>query len=316
MSEVDAAPPLARDPVCGMSVDPAKTAHHAEHGGCAYHFCSAGCRKKFEADPQKYLAPPPTAPPPARPGAVHTCPMHPEVRQIGPGACPICGMALEPAAVTLEDAPNRELADMSRRFWFGLVFAAPLVVLDMGGHVAGHPMLLEDPLGRWLQALLASPVVLWAGWPFLRRGWASVVRRHLNMFTLIGLGVAVAYAASVAALVAPGIFRAEARGDAGPPLYFEAAAVIVALALLGQVLELRARERTGGAVRALLALAPKTARRVTMAGHDEDVALAAIEVGDTLRVRPGDAVVGGAINRTGGFTMRAEKVGADTLVAR
>jgi Cu+-exporting ATPase len=219
----------------------------------------------------------------------------------------------------------------------------------MGGHVAGHPMLLEDPLGRWLQALLASPVVLWAGWPFLRRGWGSVVSRHLNMFTLIGLGVAVAYAASVAALVAPGIFRAEARGDAGPPLYFEAAAVIVALALLGQVLELRARERTGGAVRALLALAPKTARRVTMAGRDEEVALAAIEVGDTLRVRPGeaipvdgavtsgegqvdeslvtgepmpvakrpgDAVVGGAINRTGGFTMRAEKVGADTLVAR
>ncbi|HEX3406179.1 MAG TPA: HAD-IC family P-type ATPase, partial [Caulobacteraceae bacterium] len=349
MSEVDvAANRLAKDPVCGMSVDAGQTAHHAAHGGRAFHFCSAGCRTRFEADPDRYLAPRDAAPAPAQPGAVYTCPMHPEVRQIGPGACPICGMALERATVSLGDAPSPELADMGRRFWIGLALAAPLVAIDMGGHLLGHAM----PMGgwtRWLEAALATPVVLWAGRPFLQRGWASVRTGHLNMFTLIGLGVAVAYAASLAALVAPGLFPAELRGGEGPPLYFEAAAVIVTLALLGQVLELRARERTGGAIRALLALAPKTARRVTAHGEDEEVPLGAVRVGDTLRVRPGEAipvdgevirgegqvdeslvtgepmpvakrpgdkVVGGAINRSGGFAMRAEKVGADTLVAR
>ena len=346
--DTDPARDPATDPVCGMTVDPAKTAHHATHAGQAFHFCCAGCRTKFEADPARYLSPPEARAAPETPGAVYTCPMHPEVRQIGPGACPICGMALEPAAVSLDDAPNPELADMSQRFWIGLVLAAPLVAIDMGGHFLGHAM----PMGawtRWLQAALASPVVLWAGWPFLQRGWASVVSRHLNMFTLIGLGVAVAYAASLVALVAPGLFPAEVRGGEGPPLYFEAAAVIVVLALLGQVLELRARERTGGAIRALLALAPKTARRVAAAGADEEVPLGEIRAGDVLRVRPGEAipvdgevtagegqvdeslvtgepmpvakrpgdkVVGGAINRSGGFAMRAEQVGADTLVAR
>ncbi len=342
-----AADVIVKDPVCGMTVDPARTAHHATHDGRPFHFCCVGCRTRFEADPDRYLNPPaPT--PPAAAGAAYTCPMHPEVRQVGPGACPICGMALEPVAVTLEDAPNPELADMSRRFWVGLALAVPLAAIDMGGHLLGHAM----PMGgwtRWLQAALASPVVLWAGWPFLARGWASVLSRHLNMFTLIGLGVAVAYVASLAALIVPGLFPTEVRGPGGPPLYFEAAAVIVVLALLGQVLELRARERTGGAIRALLALAPKTARRVIAGGADEEVALDAVRVGDALRVRPGEAVpvdgevtggegqvdeslltgepmpvakrpgdkvVGGAINRTGGFTMRAERVGADTLVAR
>ena len=350
LSEVAVAEAVAKDPVCGMTVDPAKTAHHAAHDGQAFHFCCAGCRTRFEADPQRYLIPPAeaAATPPGSAGAVYTCPMHPEVRQVGPGACPICGMALEPAAVSLDDTPNPELADMSRRFWVGLAFAAPLVLLDMGGHLLGHAM----PMGgwtRWLQAALASPVVLWAGWPFLQRGWASVVGRHLNMFTLIGLGVAAAYVASLAGLVAPGLFPAEVSGGEGPPLYFEAAAVIVVLAMLGQVLELKARERTGSAIRALLALAPKTALRITTSGMDEEVELGDVRVGDTLRVRPGEAipvdgevtagegqvdeslvtgepmpvakrpgdkVVGGAINRSGGFAMRAEKVGADTLVAR
>jgi P-type Cu+ transporter len=344
-----AADVIVKDPVCGMTVDPARTAHHATHDGRAVHFCCAGCRTKFEVDPDRYLNQPAPMPPAAgAAGAVYTCPMHPEVRQIGPGACPICGMALEPATVTLDDAANPELADMSRRFWLGLALAVPLVAIDMGGHLLGGAMAMGG-WARWLQAALATPVVLWAGWPFLQRGWASVVSRHLNMFTLIGLGVAVAYAASLAALLAPGLFPAELRGASGPPLYFEAAAVIVVLALLGQVLELRARERTGGAIRALLALAPKTARRVIAGGMDEEVALEAVRVGDVLRVRPGaavpidgevtsgegqvdeslltgepmpvakrpgDKVVGGAINRSGGFTMRAEKVGADTLVAR
>ncbi len=337
-----------RDPVCGMTVDPAKTPHSATHGGQPFHFCCAGCRTKFEADPQRYLAPGGAEAAPAGSAtAVYTCPMHPQVRQVGPGACPICGMALEPATVTLDDAPNPELADFSRRFWVGLALAAPLVAIDMGGHFLGHAM--GGAWMRWLEAALASPVVLWAGWPFLQRGWASVASRHLNMFTLIGLGVAVAYVASLAALVAPGLFPAEVRGAEGPPLYFEAAAVIVVLALLGQVLELRARARTGGAIRGLLALAPKTARRVIPGGADEAVALVAVRVGDALRVRPGEAIpvdgevtsgegqvdeslltgepmpvakrpgdkiVGGAINVSGGFTMRAERVGADTLVAR
>jgi P-type Cu+ transporter len=337
-----------RDPVCGMTVDPALTPHSATHGGQAFHFCCAGCRTKFDADPERYLTPHDADPEPLSSArAIYTCPMHPQVRQVGPGACPICGMALEPATVTLDDAPNPELADFSRRFWVGLALAAPLVAIDMGGHFSGHAM--GGAWMRWLEAALASPVVLWAGWPFLQRGWASVASRHLNMFTLIGLGVAVAYVASLAALVAPGLFPAEVRGAEGPPLYFEAAAVIVVLALLGQVLELRARARTGGAIRGLLALAPKTARRVIPGGADEAVALVAVRVGDALRVRPGEAIpvdgevtsgegqvdeslltgepmpvakrpgdkiVGGAINVSGGFTMRAERVGADTLVAR
>ncbi len=337
-----------RDPVCGMTVDPAQTPYSATHGGQAFSFCSAGCQTKFETHPQRYLGAREVEVAPAgSASAVHTCPMHPDVRQVGPGTCPICGMALELATVTLDDAANPELADFSRRFWAGLALAAPLVAIDMGGHLLGHAM--GGVWMRWLEAALASPVVLWAGWPFLQRGWASVASRHLNMFTLIGLGVAVAYVASLAALVGPGLFPAGVRGAEGPPLYFEAAAVIVVLALLGQVLELSARARTGGAIRGLLALAPKTARRVIAGGPDEVVALGDVRAGDALRVRPGEAipvdgevtsgegqvdeslltgepmpvakrpgdkVVGGAINVSGGFTMRAEKVGADTLVAR
>jgi Cu+-exporting ATPase len=341
-------PIISKDPVCGMSVNPATSPHHAEARGQVFHFCGAGCRTKFEADPDRYLDPrPPAAAAPA--GTIYTCPMHPDVRQVGPGACPICGMALEPAEPTADDGPDPELADMTRRMWVAAAFAAPLVVLEMGGHLAGHVMWLAPRAMALVEALLAAPVVLWAGWPFLQRGWASVRGGHLNMFTLIALGVGVAFAESLVALAAPGLFPAATQSAEGPPIYFEAAAVIVTLALLGQVLELSARARTGGAIRALLKLAPKTARRVRADGADEDVDLSLIAVGDRLRVRPGEAVpvdgevldgqgsvdeslltgeampvakaagdklVGGAVNRSGGFVMRAEKVGADTLVAR
>jgi len=275
--------------------------------------------------------------------------MHPQIRQEGPGACPICGMALEPELPTAETGPNPELADMTRRFWVGLALALPLLVIEMGGHLFGlHIPLAPQPLA-WLQLALATPVVLWAGWPFFVRGWASLKTRNLNMFTLIAMGTGVAYAYSLVATLAPGVFPAAFRGHEGAvPLYFEAAAVITVLVLLGQVLELRAREETGGAIRALLDLAPKTARRVTEHG-DEEVTLDQVQVGDSLRVRPGEKipvdgeltegrvavdesmvtgesmpvtkepgakVVGGSLNTTGSFVMRAEKVGADTLLSQ
>jgi Cu+-exporting ATPase len=342
----------AIDPVCGMTVDPARTTHHADHAGRVYHFCSAGCRAKFAADPERYLAPkaPKAAAPASAPeGAIYTCPMHPEIRQVGPGPCPICGMALEPLAVTSEAAPNAELADMTRRFWVGLAFAAPVFVMAMGGHLTGLTMLMGRSAG-WIEFALATPVVVWAGWPFFERGWASVVSRRLNMFTLIAMGVGVSYLYSVAAMLAPGLFPAEFRGpDGQPPVYFEAAAVITVLVLLGQVLELRAREQTSGAIRALMNLASKTARRLTPDGSDEEIGLDRIVVGDRLRVRPGekipvdgelidgraaideslitgesmpvakavgDLVIAGALNKTGSFVMRADKIGADTLLAR
>ena len=339
-----------KDPVCGMRVDPATSPHRAAARGQFFHFCCAGCRTRFEADPDRYLDPQPAAPPtPVQAGATYTCPMHPDVRQLGPGACPICGMALEPAEPTADAGPDPELAAMTRRFWVGLAFAAPLVALAMGGHLLGHALLLGGRAGALLQGALAAPTVLWAGWPFFQRGWASVRSGRLNMFTLIALGVGVAFAESVAAIAAPGLFPAAARGMDGPPVYFEAAAVIVVLALLGQVLELRARARTGGAIRELLKLAPKTARRVRPDGADEDVALDRIAIGDRLRVRPGESVpadgavlegegavdeslltgepmpvakgpgdrlVGGAVNRSGGFVMRADAVGSATVVAR
>jgi Cu+-exporting ATPase len=276
--------------------------------------------------------------------------MHPQIRQVGPGACPICGMALEPETVTAETPANPELIDMTRRFWIGLVLAAPVFALEMGRHVFGHAFMLADRTSDWVQFALATPVVLWAGWPFFERGWRSLVTRQLNMFSLIAMGVGVSYAYSVTALLWPGIFPAAFRqADGGVPIYFEAAAVITVLVLLGQVLELRAREQTSGAIRALLDLAPKTARRVRADGTDEDVSLAQVMVGDRLRVRPGekvpvdgelvegaaavdeslvtgesmpidktpgDKVVAGAMNRTGGFIMRAEQVGADTLLSR
>ena len=344
---------LAKDPVCGMRVDPAVTAHHAEHAGATYHFCCAGCRTKFIADPAKYLGPAPaSAASVARPvaiDAIYTCPMHPEVRQVGPGACPICGMALEPEVASAEDASNPELADMTRRFWIALVLAAPVVVLEMGAHLTGHA-LLAPAASNLVQFVLATPVVLWAGWPFFQRGWRSLVTRHLNMFTLIALGTGVAYAYSLAAAFSPSLFPPAFRGhDGAVAVYFEAAAVITVLVLLGQVLELRARERTSGAIRALLRLAPTSAHRLASDGRDEEVALAAVAVGDRLRVRPGEKVpvdgeivegqssldesmvtgesmpvtrrpgervIGGTLNQAGSFVMRADKIGRDTVLAR
>jgi Cu+-exporting ATPase len=340
---------LVVDPVCGMEVDPEKTLHHAEHAGRTYHFCCAGCRTKFVADPERYLAPkaPEAA---AKPGAIYTCPMHPEIRQIGPGACPICGMALEPVTVTADEGPSAELRDMTLRFWAGLVLTVPVFVLEMGGHLGLLPRIVSGTINSWVQFALSTPVVLWAGWPFFQRGWASLVSRHLNMFTLIAMGVGVAYLYSVVAVLAPGAFPPAFRDMGGTvPVYFEAAAVITVLVLLGQVLELRARERTSGAIKALLNLAPKTARRIRSDGADEEVTLDHIQVGDRLRVRPGEKVpvdgellegrvsideslvtgesmpvtkergakvIGGSINKTGSFVMRAEKVGADTLLSR
>jgi len=339
----------ATDPVCGMKVDPAATPHHAVHEGQTFHFCSAGCRAKFVAEPAKYLAKErPAAPAPA--GAIYTCPMHPQVRQVGPGSCPICGMALEPELASADSGPNPELADMTRRFWIGLALAAPVFALEMGGHLAGLHRWIAPQASNWVQLVLATPVALWCGQPFFVRGLASLRNRSLNMFTLIAMGVGVAWAYSVVATLVPQVFPpAFRRMDGSVPIYFEAAAVITVLVLLGQVLELRAREQTSGAIRALLDLAPKTARRVRADGADEEVALDLIQVGDRLRVRPGekvptdgellegrvsideslvtgesmpatkapgDKVVGGAINRTGSFVMRADRVGADTLLAQ
>ncbi len=340
----------ATDPVCGMTVDPAAAKHRAEHEGVAYAFCCEGCRAKFAADPAKYLAPKPEAVP-AAPGATYTCPMHPQVLQQGPGACPFCGMALEPMEITAETGPNPELADMTRRFWIGLALALPVFVLAMGEHIPALRIgsILPPHVSLWVQFALATPVVLWAGAPFFQRGWASLVTRRLNMFTLIALGTGAAYLDSVVATLAPGLFPASFRSaDGAAPAYYEAAAVITVLALLGQVLELRAREQTGHAIRTLLNLAPKTAWRLR-GGGDEEIPVAQVAVGDRLRVRPGDGVpvdgvvlegssavdesmvtgesvpagkapgdtlVGGTVNGTGSLVMRAERVGSDTMLAR
>ena len=342
-----------RDPVCGMAVDPARTPHHADHHGTAFHFCSAGCKSKFEAAPDKYLKPEAAAAPTAaQKAAIYTCPMHPEVRQQGPGNCPICGMALEPLEVTAEAAPNEELADMTRRLWIGFGLTLPILVLEMGSHIPGLDLhhLVPPRISVWLQFLLGTPVVLWAGWPFFVRGWKSVVNRSLNMFSLIALGTGAAYLYSLVATFAPGVFPEGFRGmDGTVAVYFEAAAVITVLVLLGQVLELRAREQTGGAIRALLNMAPKTARRLKENGEDEEIPLAEVHVGDRLRVRPGESVpvdgavlegcgavdesmvtgeslpvekapgskvIGGTVNGTGALVMRADKVGSDTMLSR
>jgi len=341
----------ATDPVCGMTVDPATSKHRFEHAGTAYHFCSAGCRSKFEADPAKHLAPKPEAVP-AKPGAIYTCPMHPQIRQVGPGSCPICGMALEPVEVTADAGPNHELADMTRRFWVGLALVLPVFILEMGSHVPalGLDRLVPMQASIWVQLVLSTPVVLWAGWPFFQRAWASLVSRNLNMFTLIALGTGAAYLYSLVATFAPGLFPAGFRGMGGTvAVYYEAAAVITVLVLLGQVLELRAREQTGGAIRALLNLAPKTARRLRDGGEDDEIGIAQVAVGDRLRVRPGDGIpvdgvalegssavdesmvtgesmpsakaagdklIGGTVNGTGSLVMRADRVGSDTMLAR
>jgi len=347
-SHHDAEVGTATDPVCGMTVDPAKTPHRLDHRHHALFFCSAACRGKFAADPEKYL--PGAAAPPATvtPGddAIYTCPMHPQVRQVGPGSCPICGMALEPELGGSEDGGG-ELAAMTRRFWISLALAVPVVALDMGAHVALFHLAMD--VSNFAQLALATPVVVWGGWPFFVRGAQSLRTRNLNMFTLIALGTGVAYGYSIVAVLAPDLFPAafhDSHGDIA--LYFEAAAVITVLVLLGQVLELRARASTSGAIRALIGLTPKTARRIRADDSDEDVPLAAVAVGDRLRVRPGEKiptdglivtghstidealvtgesmpvekregarVIGGTLNGSGGFVMRAEKVGGDTMLA-
>ncbi len=355
----------AVDPVCGMTVDPAKAGPDATETwqGKSFYFCCSGCRDTFRTDPAKYANNParafvPHAMPvksnkpnvPVAADAIFTCPMHPEVRQVGPGPCPKCGMALEPLVATGEEGPNVELIDMTRRFWIGLVLTLPVFVLAMGEHVPGISLhaLVAPATSAWIQFLFSTPVVLWAAWPFFVRGWQSLVSSNLNMYTLIAIGTGVAFSYSVVALLAPGWFPPEFRDMHGAVgLYFEASAVISVLVLLGEVLQLRARENTGGAIRALLKLAPATALRLRPDGSDEEVSLDLVLKGDRLRVRPGDkvpvdgavieghssvdeslvtgeplpvekqmgsAVTGGTLNGTGSFVMRAEHVGAETLL--
>jgi Cu+-exporting ATPase len=341
------------DPVCGMTVKTADAPNKADHDGHTYYFCSPHCLGKFTAEPLRYLMPaaaPTAAASAVKQGTIYTCPMHPQIRQVGPGSCPICGMALEPAEATLEERPNEELLDMTRRLWVGAALAVPVMAVDMGGHFLGIDALLPHGMKDWVLLVLATPVVLWAGWPFFVRGAQSVARRSLNMFTLISLGTGVAWLYSVVATVAPGLFPAALRGaDGSMPVYFEPAAIIVVLVLVGQVLELRARDATGGAIKALLGLAPRTAMRVGADGNDSEVAIDQIVVGDRLRVRPGEKVpvdgvvsegsgsvdestitgepmpvtketgarvIGGTVNNSGAFVMTAELVGADTMLAR
>jgi Cu+-exporting ATPase len=378
---------MERDVVCGMQVDPARAAGSTQHEGRTYYFCSKGCLQRFQADPQKYLdpayrpgmhamqavpapltlvrrgaslyapAPQPHAHPqvPAPPSVPdqreYTCPMHPEVRQIGPGSCPICGMALEPVEASLEEEPNHELIDMSRRFWWSLALTIPILAFMVSELLPSQPLhrLLPPNAMTWIEFALATPVVLWGGWPFFVRGWASMVNRSLNMFTLIALGVGAAYAFSVVATIAPGVFPESFRVHGQVSVYFEPAAVIVVLVLLGQVLELRARSRTSSAIRGLLGLAPKTARKIAGDGSEHDIPLEHVHVGDRLRVRPGEripvdgavvdgattvdesmvtgepipvekmpgaAVTGGTVNGTGTVVLEARRVGKDTLLAQ
>ncbi|WP_282026627.1 heavy metal translocating P-type ATPase [Limimaricola cinnabarinus] len=340
----------AIDPVCGMSVNVETAKHVSDHEGETFYFCSAKCREKFDTRPEVFLDPALKAAPPEREDEIYTCPMHPEIEQVGPGSCPICGMALEPKGIPMTEGPSEEYIDFRRRFVLSSALTIPLAIIAMGRHFAPQAFaIISAPMLDWIELILATPVVLWCALPFFERGWASVRSRNLNMFTLIALGVGVAYVYSVVATVVPQIFPPQFRGHEGEVgVYFEAAAVIVTLVLLGQLLELRARERTGGAIRALLDLAPKTARLVDDRG-ERDVPLDMIRSGDRLRVRPGesvpvdgvvlegrstidesmltgepipvekaegDAVTGGAINQTGSFVMGAQRVGADTMLNR
>ena len=340
-----------KDPVCGMMVDPHTTTHRAQYQGKPYYFCSSGCQSKFMAEPANYAAPATERKADAVPeGTIYTCPMHPEIRQVGPGSCPICGMGLEPVLATAETGPSHELVDMTRRFWIGLVLTLPVFALEMGGHLVGIDHLVPRTTSNWIQMLLATPVVLWAGWPFFERGWQSLRNRSLNMFTLIAMGTGVAWVYSMVATLVPDIFPAAFRGhDGSVAVYFEAAAVITVLVLLGQVLELRARESTGGAIRALLDLAPKTARRILPDSSEEEVQLDTVQVGDRLRVRPGEKVpvdgtvvegrsavdesmvtgesmpvtkevgakaIAGTMNQSGGLVIEAERVGRDTMLSQ
>jgi Cu+-exporting ATPase len=335
----------AIDPVCGMVVDPAKTTHHALHEGVEYHFCNPRCREKFVADPGKYLGPREAAPP-APAGTIYTCPMHPEIRQEGPGTCPICGMALEPEIPSLEDEENPELRDFGRRFWWTLPLSAAALVLAMFGQ---HFPALDATTRSWLELVLATPVVLWAGWPFFERWLQSIRNRNPNMWTLIGTGVGAAYGYSVVATLAPGLFPASFHEHGRVGVYFEAAAVIVSLTLVGQLLELRARSKTSAAIKALLGLSPKTARRIEADGSEADIPLEHVHIGDRLRVRPGekvpvdgtvlegrssvdesmltgepipvgkgegDKVIGATLNGTGALLMRADQVGSATVLAQ
>jgi len=340
-----------KDPVCGMMVDPHATPHRAQYEGKPYYFCSPGCQSKFQADPAKYTAQQPELKADAVPeGTIYTCPMHPQIRQVGPGSCPICGMALEPVLATAETGPSHELVDMTRRFWIGLALSVPVVALEMGGHLTGLSHYVGQQTSNWIQMLLATPVVLWAGWPFFVRGGQSLVTRNLNMFTLIAMGTGVAWVYSMVATLVPDVFPAAFRGhDGAVAVYFEAASVITVLVLLGQVLELRARETTSGAIRALLDLAPKTARKIMPDGTEQEVQLDTVQVGDRLRVRPGEKVpvdgevvegrsavdesmvtgesmpvtkevgakaIGGTMNQSGGLVIEAQKVGRDTMLSQ
>jgi Cu+-exporting ATPase len=343
----------AKDPVCGMTVDPTTAKHQGRHRGQQHYFCSEGCKAKFEVDPGRYVSNAPSRDEPsvATPGTVYTCPMHPEIRRDAPGSCPICGMALELVMATADEGPSPELIDMTRRFWIGLMLTVPVFLLEMGSHLipALHHV-VPAALYVWIQLVLATPVVLWAGWPFFERAWLSLTTRNLNMFTLIAMGTGVAWLYSAVATLLPGLFPLAFRGSDGTvAVYFEAAAVITVLVLLGQVLELRAREQTSGAIKALLDLAPKTARRIEASGAEVDVPVDAVVIGDRLRVRPGetvpvdgvvvdgrsavdesmvtgesmpvtrsvdDEVIGGTLNQSGGLIIRAEKVGRDTMLAR
>jgi Cu+-exporting ATPase len=341
-----------QDPVCGMQVNPESAAGTAEWKGVPYFFCAEKCRAKFVADPERYLiGKPGQAPVEVRPGAIYTCPMDPEVEQEGPGSCPICGMALEPKDLSAAPEDNSELLNMTRRFWVSLALAVPVVVLAMGP-MLGLPLerLAAPRTLGWIELLFATPVVLWGGWPFFVRGWQSLRTRHLNMFTLIALGVGVAYGYSLIATLFPGLFPTTFRGVGGEvAVYFEAAAVIIVLVLLGQVLELRARSQTGAAIKALLGLAPKTARRIGAGGQEEDIPLDQVQPGDRLRIRPGEKVptdgvviegvsavdesmvtgesipvakhagerlIGATVNGTGTLVLEAERVGSETLLAR
>ena len=338
---------MQTDPVCGMKVNPETAKHKTSYKKESYYFCAESCLKKFKADPEKYLSP--KEPEAVVKGAIYTCPMHPQIRQEGPGSCPICGMALEPEMPSAEETTNHELIDMTRRFWIGILLTLPILFLEMGAHVFNFHVVTPQT-SNWLQFALGTPVVLWAGWPFFQRAWFSLVTRNLNMFTLIALGTGVAWLYSVIATFAPSLFPAVFRqGDGSVPVYFEAAAVITVLVLLGQVLELRAREKTGGAIRALLNLSPKTARRIKEDGTEEDVSLEHIQAGDRLRVRPGETVpvdgvvvegrsavdesmitgesmpvtkevesrvIGGTMNQTGSFIMEARHVGKDSMLSR
>jgi len=337
-----------RDPVCGMMVDPATTPHHARHDGNDYAFCSDGCRRRFIADPQRYLAAPAGVVKPAPAGTRYTCPMHPEIVQDGPGSCPLCGMALEPAMPSLEDDENPELTDFRRRFWWSLPLSVATMALAM---LAMTPVLhgFSPDLRVWIELALATPVVLWAGWPFLQRWAQSMRNRSPNMWTLIGTGVLAAFGYSVVATVAPGLFPPSFQQHGHVGVYFEAAAMIISLTLLGQLMELRARAKTSAAIKSLLGLAPKTARVLREDGHEEDVEIAALQPGDRVRVRPGekvpvdgtvmegrssidesmltgepvpvgktvgDSVIGATLNGTGSLVVRADRLGDDSMLAQ